>query len=98
MAPLSPLTLAWAAATRETINGNVACAEECISLDAALRAITVDAAWIMGWENEIGSVRAGKRADLVVLDRDPYETGAAGLRQIEVLGTVFEGELAMITG
>lgn len=52
----------------------------------------------MGWENEIGSVRAGKRADLAVLDRDPYEIGAAGLRQIDVLGTVFEGELAMLTG
>lgn len=68
-----------------------------IALDAASRAITIDAAWIMGWENENGSVRVGKRADFVVLHRDPYENGATELRQIEVLGTVFEGDLALIT-
>jgi len=93
MAPLSPLTLAWNATNRVTINGRASGIEERISLDAALRAITVDAAWIVGWENEIGSIRAGKRADFTVLEGDPYEVGAAGLDKIRVWGTVFEGEL-----
>ena len=65
-----------------------------MSLDAALRAITIDAAWIMGWEDEIGSIRAGKRADFTVLEADPYETGAEGLRDIAIWGTVFEGRPA----
>ncbi|MEE4146563.1 MAG: amidohydrolase [Halieaceae bacterium] len=93
MAPLSPLTLAWNASNRVTIRGKTTGASEKISLDSALRAITVDAAWIVGWENEIGSIRAGKRADFAVLDSDPYEAGATGLDRIKVWGTVFEGEL-----
>jgi predicted amidohydrolase YtcJ len=97
MAPLSPLTLAYNATNRVTINGNLSGPEERISLDAAMRAITIDAAWIMGWEDEIGSIRAGKRADFTVLENDPYQVGARGLRDIAVWGTVFEGEVHPIT-
>jgi hypothetical protein len=92
MAPLSPLTLAWAATNRVTINDNLNSPRERISLDAALRAITIDAAWIMGWENDVGSIRAGKRADFTVLQADPYQVGAPGLKDIEVQGVVFEGQ------
>lgn len=92
MAPLSPLALAAAAVNRVTINGNLSAPRERITLDAALRAITSDAAWIMGWENEIGSIRAGKRADFTVLAADPYEVGASGLKGLEVRGVVFEGQ------
>jgi predicted amidohydrolase YtcJ len=92
MAPLSPLTLAWAATNRVTINGNLRCPEEKVRLHAALRAITIDAAWILRMENEIGSIRAGKRADFAVLADDPYDVGAEGLRHIAVKGVVFEGE------
>lgn len=93
MAPLSPLTLAYNATNRITINGELSGPQERISLDAAMRAITIDAAWIMGWENEIGSIRAGKKADFTVLESDPYQVGARGLKDIAVWGTVFEGEL-----
>jgi predicted amidohydrolase YtcJ len=92
MAPLSPLTLAWAAANRVTINGHLTCPEERVSLHAALRAITIDAAWILRKESEIGSIRAGKLADFAVLAEDPYDVGAEGLRDIAVKGVVFEGE------
>ena len=93
MAPLSPLTLAYNASNRVTINGKLSAPRERISLDAALRAITINAAWIMGWEDEIGSIRAGKRADFTVLDADPYEVGAGKVREIPIWGTVFEGAL-----
>ena len=97
MAPLSPLTLAWNATNRVTINGTTSAVEERISLNAALRAITIDAAWIVGWENEIGSIRAGKRADFTVLEADPYEVGVAGLKDIQIWGTVFEGKAHPLT-
>ncbi len=92
MAPLSPLTLAHHASNRVTINGQLNAPEERISLDAALRAITIDAAWIMGWEDEIGSIRAGKKADFTVLESDPYQVGVQGLKDIAIWGTVFEGQ------
>jgi predicted amidohydrolase YtcJ len=75
-----------------TINGHLTCPEERVSLHAALRAITIDAAWILRKESEIGSIRAGKLADFAVLAEDPYDVGAEGLRDIAVKGVVFEGE------
>ena len=58
-----------------------------------MRSITIDAARVMGWEDEIGSIRVGKKADFVVLDQDPFEAGASNLKEIAVKGTIFEGEL-----
>jgi predicted amidohydrolase YtcJ len=91
MAPLEPLTLVSAAVNRVTINGNLTGANERVSLDAGLRAITIDAAWVMGWEDQIGSIRAGKKADFTILEADPYEVGPSGLKDIKIWGTVFEG-------
>ena len=97
MAPLEPLTLASAAVNRVTINGNLTGANERVSLDAGLRAITINAAWVMGWEDQIGSIRAGKKADFTILDKDPYQVGAEGLKDIKIWGTVFEGSPAPIS-
>ena len=36
-------------------------------------------------------VEAGKIADFTVVDRDPYEVGAEGFREIDIWGVVFEG-------
>jgi predicted amidohydrolase YtcJ len=94
MAPLAPLALVSAAVNRVTINGNATGQTQRIGVHAALRAITIDAAWIMGWEDEIGSLRAGKRADFTVLEEDPYAVATTRLANIEIWGTVFEGRPA----
>ena len=91
MAPASPLLLAWTAATRETVSGKVFAPGERLSLDQALKAITIDAAYILKMENSLGSIESGKLADFTVLDKDPYAVGVNGLRSIQVWGTVFEG-------
>ena len=91
MAPALPLHNAWVAATRMNHTGEVVGPEERLSVDAALRAVTIDAAHILGRANEVGSLRAGKRADFAVVDADPYEVGADGLRDLKVRATVFEG-------
>ena len=41
--------------------------------EAALAAITIDAARILGIENLVGSIEEGKDADLVLFDGDPLE-------------------------
>jgi hypothetical protein len=91
MAPASPLFLAWTAITRETQSGKVFGPEERFTMDQAMKAITIDAAYILHLEDRLGSIEAGKLADFTVLDQDPYAVGAAGLRNIKVWGTVFEG-------
>jgi predicted amidohydrolase YtcJ len=91
MAPIDPLYLAWIAANRRTIGGRVRGIEERLSMEKALRAVTIDAARVIGMEALAGSVTAGKRADFAVLADDPYALGAGKLRDAHVEGLVFEG-------
>lgn len=93
MAPTEPLFLAWCAANRITRSGAVAGPAECLTLEQALRGITIDAAHALGRDHEVGSIAAGKKADFTVLDQDPYDAGVQGLKDINVWGTVFEGEV-----
>ena len=53
--------------------------------------MTSGAAAVLGRENEIGSIRAGKRADFVVLEADPMTVSGDALRQIKVKATVLAG-------
>jgi predicted amidohydrolase YtcJ len=91
MAPADPLYLAWAAITRSTLSGKVMSPPGGLTVDEAMRAITVDAARNLNLEKDIGSIEAGKYADFAVLDESPYDAGVAGLRDLEVWGVVFEG-------
>lgn len=93
MAPAQPLFLAWLAANRVNMEGETMAPEERLSLGKALRAITIDAAYVLGLENEIGSIAAGKRADFAVLEKDPMRMGAERLKDVPVWGVVFEGEV-----
>jgi predicted amidohydrolase YtcJ len=92
MAPLSPLTLMWTATSRETVSGTTWGESEALSREAALRAITIDAAWVLGLEDELGSIRAGKMADFTVLAADPMTVPVKDIKSITVVGTVFAGE------
>lgn len=94
MAPIDPLYLAWIACNRITIGGKVKAPTERLSLDKALRAITIDAAKVIGMDHMVGSVAAGKRADFVALDRNPYERGVMRLNEVRVKGVVFQGKIA----
>lgn len=93
MAPAAPLFLAWTAITRQTQSGKVFGPEERLSLDQAMKAITIDAAYILRLEDKLGSIEAGKLADFAVLEQDPYVMGGDKLKDIQVWGTVFEGRV-----
>ena len=92
MAPAKPLYNAWVAANRLTESGALMGPNERASLDAAIRAITTNAAYVLGLEEEIGSLRWGKRADFTILEEDPYMVDIESLRDIPIWGTVFEGK------
>lgn len=94
MAPALPLNSAWVAVNRTGESGAVLGPEERIDVERAMRAITIDAAYILGMEHEIGSIRGGKKADFTVLEADPFETPVEALKDIPIWGTVFEGRPA----
>ena len=66
--------------------------EECISVDAALRAMTIDAAWQCHSDHEVGSLETGKFADFIVLDQDPRVVAPNEISQIKVQQTWVNGE------
>lgn len=86
------LETVWCAVNRISKNGVCLGAEERISTLDALRAITVNAAYQYSQEHEKGSVAPGKKADLVILDRNPLQYPEADLRKIRVLKTYKEGK------
>ena len=66
---------------------------ERLSVDQAIRAHTIDAAWQLGLEDEIGSLEPNKLADFVILDNDPYSVPVHELHRIEVNRTYSDGRL-----
>jgi predicted amidohydrolase YtcJ len=93
MAPANPLLLAWAAVNRTGLTGTVLGPQEKITVEEALRAITIGAAYDMGKENEMGSIEVGKRANFAVLDVDPLTTEPRLLKDIVVRATVVDGRV-----
>lgn len=91
MAPAEPLVSAWVAVNRIGEQGAVLGAEERLTVHQAMRAITIDAAFVLGMEDEIGSIRSGKKADFTVLEDDPYEVEPSEIKDIDIWGTIFEG-------
>lgn len=91
--PMEMLRLAWAAVNRTSSSGAVIGAEQRISPMRALRAMTLDAAYQYGLEEELGSLSPGKRADWVVLEDDPTAIDAARIDDIRVLETAVNGEI-----
>lgn len=68
-------------------------ANERITLDQALRAQTVDAAYVLGLDDRIGSLKAGKLADLVVLEKDLHQIPASAISTTKVTLTMMNGRI-----
>ena len=93
MAPAEPLNSAWVAVNRINHAGKTMCPEERVTPFQALQAITINAARVLGMEEETGSIRAGKSADFTVLDADPLTCEAGDLADLDIAATIFEGNV-----
>jgi hypothetical protein len=62
-----------------------------LSRVTVLRAATINAAYELHQDDAIGSLEAGKLADLIVLDRDPLSVPAEDIAGVKVLETVVGG-------
>lgn len=86
----------YAAVTRQDLHGQPAGGwrpEERLSRAEALRGFTLDAAWSLFLDSEIGSLEVGKRADLVVFASDPMTVPAAEIPWAAVDLTLVDGQV-----
>ncbi len=88
--PIDSMLQLWTPVARETSSGQVLGAEERISTEQALRAMTADAAWELHMEDRVGSIEPGKQADLVILSDNPLER-SGDLRDIQIERTLVAG-------
>jgi len=65
--------------------------QECASLDEMITTFTINGAYANFLENEIGSIEAGKQADLIVVDQNLFEISPDGISQATVLFTMIGG-------
>ncbi len=72
--------------------------EQALTLDEALRATCVAPAWLERQEQRRGMLRPGMLADLVVLDRDPYECPPEELGELSVVATMVGGRWTHVDG
>ena len=92
--PVNPLRALWAAVARkDEATGTVIAPEQKISREDALRAMTINGAYLAFAEHERGSIELGKLADLVVLAGDLLTVPEDEIKDLEVLMTMVGGNV-----
>lgn len=92
--PLNPLFTAWCAVNRTSSSGRVlGKATEALTVEQALAAVTIGAAYTLKMDQKVGSIETGKYADFAVLEDDPFEVAPEAIKDIQVWGTVVGGRV-----
>jgi len=94
VSPIHPLKYAsegasrlWQASPQKVLNTN-----QKISINNALKAITIDAAYQLKMDDKVGSIEVGKYADFAIVDKNPMKTDAYNIRDIQVNETWVNGQ------
>jgi predicted amidohydrolase YtcJ len=93
---IDPLLGLYAAVTRKNLAGQPPggwYGGQCLTMEEAVRAFTVDAAYAAHLEGERGSLSPGRLADFVVLSHDIMQIDPALVSSVDVLMTVLGGEI-----
>ena len=67
--------------------------DEAVDLALMIDAYTINGAWLVHKDDELGSIEVGKRADLVVYDRNLFDIDAAEISEAVVDLTIFDGHV-----
>ena len=77
----------WQKAPQKVLGPN-----ERVTVDDAIRAVTINAAYEMFSDDKLGSLEVGKQADMVVLSANPRKTPIEQIRNIQVKETWIDGK------
>ncbi len=97
VAPLKPLLGIYVATTRHTADGanpDGWIPEQKITVEQAVKAYTINNAWVGHQENILGTVEVGKLADLVMISENIFEIPPSDIKDSRVLMTIIDGEVA----
>lgn len=83
----------WCAVKRQTKDKTILGEDEKISVFEALKGITINSAYQYFEENKKGSIKKGKIADLVILDKNPLDVQIDKIQNIKVLKTIKNGKI-----
>jgi predicted amidohydrolase YtcJ len=89
--PEEPLRNISVAVTRTAPSGRVLAPEERLTVEQAIRAQTIDAAWQLFADDVIGSLEVGKYADMVMLSADPRAVPPEQIADLDVRATFLAG-------
>ena len=79
----------WCAVKRQTKSGKILGEDERISVYDALKGVTINAAYSYFEETEKGSIEEGKKAQFVILDKNPLEVPIDEISNIKIVKTIY---------
>lgn len=66
---------------------------EAIDLATAIKAMTLDSAYLMNNEDSVGSIEVGKQADMIILNQNLFDIPVTKINSTKVLKTIFDGKV-----
>lgn len=81
----------WCAVNRITRKGQPIGQNQCISVYDAFKGVTIHGAYEYHEEHQKGTLEVGKLADMVILDKNPFQVNPMDIKDIRVLETIKEG-------
>jgi len=86
-----PFRLIQTAIERTTKEGDTLGYNQRINILNGIKSMTINAAWQIHMEDKIGSLKKGKYADFIILDKNPLKTPSNQLENIKILQTFING-------
>jgi predicted amidohydrolase YtcJ len=90
--PMDQLFLLWTSVNRISRNGVVVGGAQRIDAYRGLKALTINGAYQYFEENTKGSLKVGKLADIVILDKNPLKVAPIEIKDVKVVETIKEGK------
>ncbi|MBT6870656.1 MAG: amidohydrolase [Candidatus Marinimicrobia bacterium] len=87
----NPLSLIHTAVNRKTRDGKLIGPHNKVTVESALKAMTIYSAWQIKMDDKIGSIEVGKYADFVILEKNPLEVLEDKIKYIQVIETIVNG-------